>query len=176
MRSYATTKWLIRMVEPFDIYTKKVLRPEYKTVEHIVPRCLFRKMPRFHADPINLCVTESHINSRRGSFRFGDTQYTQSKNVVPYIRNEEIIAYYCRQKKVFYPLVNKGRIARICRYILFKYPFIQESQVFENEDVYQSWLLYPMDMDECFTHLNKLRLSSSAGKRTPGGGDTGAAA
>ena len=158
MTSYAKTKWLIRMVEPLDIYTKKVLRPEYKTVEHIVPRCLFRKMPA-HADPINLCVTESHINSRRGSFRFGDTQYTRSKSVVPYIRNEEIIAHYCREKRIFYPLVNKGRIARICRYILFKYPFIEGSDVFENDDVYHSWLLHPMDMDECFTHLNKLKLT-----------------
>jgi len=151
--SYA--KNIIKWNEPLDIYSNKVLLHKNKTIEHIVPKSLFMGTT-YHSDIFNLCVTTSKINNLRDSYRYADLEMTKCKNIIPIVVNDNPIAYYSKDKRLFYPIMNKGRIARICQYITTKYP-ISQKKIFENDDVLYSWLLYPIDMNECFATTNKIR-------------------
>jgi endonuclease I len=152
--SYA--KNIIRWNEPLDIYTNKVLLHKNKTIEHIVPKTLFRNTP-YHSDIFNLCVTTSRINNLRDSFKYSDLEMTHNKNIKPIIIDDSPVAYYNSDKRLFYPILNKGRIARICQYISNKYS-IHPKKIFENDDVFLHWLSYPIDINECFATTNKIRL------------------
>ena len=149
-------KKIIKISEPSDIYVNKIIKNEKKTIEHIVPKYLFQNT-KYHADIFNLCVTTSKLNHLRNSYKYSDLEYTNCKTIIPIIDNNTLVAYYSKEEKLFFPLLNKGRIARICQYVITKYP-IPHKKIFENDDVFTNWLSVPIDMNECFATANKIRL------------------
>lgn len=153
-----TRERLFKLVFKHDIYTRHFVRPEYRTVEHIVPN---RILPSPHAkkDIVNLFVADRVINRFRSDYRFGGS----FEEILSTSKDWEHLSYKVfrnRKKRIFFPLYGRRIVANTCLEMLRRYPVLHDyKDQFMHEIDTKEWLYEHLDDTDRFTLFLKSRFN-----------------
>jgi len=135
----------IRDMETRDLYTGATRKKKDRSIEHVMPISFLRKGHQW--DVLNLAVTHSRLNNWRQARLFIDQDLKKTSMEILVLDQQT-----CgRDDRHFVPpdLAERGRIARICLYMIHYYPYLYPLFSEQQYQTLHEWCdQYPLSLDE----------------------------
>jgi len=144
---------------PIDVYTGNHLSKKAYSVEHLIPRRIFRNIEHAN-DLLNIVPCDGKVNQLRADYRFGDLDNLfLNENVAKQLklkdrhfflakdRSGTVSGLVHRRLRTFYPSfdADKGLIGRSIIKMLTKYPYLYGylDEIVDNPVTLSRWVMYP---------------------------------
>ena len=149
----------LKMVLKYDLYTREYIRPDRRSIEHVIPNRLL-STTKAKKDCRNLFVVHGHTNHFRSDFRFGGS----IEEIIENRKDWEHLQYNVfrnRKKRIFFPMYGRKIIANVCVDMFRAYPELHDYQkeIMVTEDT-KEWFYERVDDTDKFILFLKSRFKS----------------